>query len=117
MSIDTQKINFPPIPDKRYFTISEVARLCQTQQHVLRYWEQYFPSLKPMRRGNRRYYQRQDIYLIRQIQDLLQRQRYTMDGARRQLTDGNIKSEWAYNQQIIGEIRDELRGLLKFLRE
>lgn len=62
----------PPIPGKRYFTIGEVSELCALKPHVLRYWEQEFPQLKPLkRRGNRRYYQRHDIILIRQIRGLL----------------------------------------------
>ena len=73
----------PPIPAKRYFTIGEVSELCAVKQHVLRYWEQEFPTLKPIkRRGNRRYYQRQDVILIRQIRSLLWEHEYTIAGAR-----------------------------------
>ena len=68
----------PPIPPKRYFTIGEVGELCAVKPHVLRYWEAEFPQLKPVkRRGNRRYYQRQDVILIRQIKSLLYEQGYT----------------------------------------
>ncbi len=78
----------PPIPGKRYFTIGEVSDLCQVKPHVLRYWEQEFPQLKPVkRRGNRRYYQRQDVIMIRQIRSLLYEQGYTIGGARLQLTE------------------------------
>ncbi len=78
----------PPIPGKRYFTIGEVSDLCEVKPHVLRYWEQEFPQLKPVkRRGNRRYYQRQDVVMIRQIRSLLYEQGYTIGGARLQLTD------------------------------
>jgi len=78
----------PPIPGKRYFTIGEVSELCQVKPHVLRYWEQEFPQLKPVkRRGNRRYYQRQDVVMIRQIRSLLYEQGYTIGGARLQLTE------------------------------
>src|ERR1700721_2606130 len=78
--------DLPPIPGKRYFTIGEVSDLCGVKPHVLRYWEQEFPQLKPVkRRGNRRYYQHQDILLVRQIKDLLYETGFTIEGARVQL--------------------------------
>lgn len=78
----------PEIPSKRYFTIGEVSELCDVKPHVLRYWEQEFPQLKPVkRRGNRRYYQRQDVMVIRNIRSLLYEQGYTIGGARLQLTE------------------------------
>jgi DNA-binding transcriptional MerR regulator len=78
----------PPIPPKRYFTIGEVGELCVVKPHVLRYWEAEFPQLKPVkRRGNRRYYQRQDVILIRQIKSLLYEQGYTIGGARQKMTE------------------------------
>jgi DNA-binding transcriptional MerR regulator len=77
---------FPPIPSKRYFTIGEVGQLCDVKSHVLRYWEQEFTQLRPIkRRGNRRYYQRHDIELIRLIRTLLYEQGFTIAGARQQL--------------------------------
>jgi DNA-binding transcriptional MerR regulator len=80
------EIHFPPIPSKRYFTIGEVGQLCDVKSHVLRYWEQEFEPLKPIkRRGNRRYYQRHDIELIRLIRTLLYEQGFTIAGARQQL--------------------------------
>lgn len=79
----------PPIPNKRYFTIGEVGALCDVKSHVLRYWEQEFSQLKPTkRRGNRRYYQRHDIELIRLIRALLYDQGFTIAGARQQLSQG-----------------------------
>ncbi|MGM0631943.1 MAG: MerR family transcriptional regulator [Pseudomonadota bacterium] len=79
----------PPIPPKRYFTIGEVGELCEVKPHVLRYWEQEFPQLKPVkRRGNRRYYQRQDVILIRQIKSLLYEEGFTIGGARQRLSGG-----------------------------
>jgi DNA-binding transcriptional MerR regulator len=76
----------PPIPDKRYFTIGEVGYLCQVKAHVLRYWEQEFPQLNPnKRRGNRRYYQHEDVVLIRHIRHLLYDRGFTISGARQQL--------------------------------
>jgi DNA-binding transcriptional MerR regulator len=83
--------SLPEIPGKRYFTIGEVSDLCAVKSHVLRYWEQEFTQLKPVkRRGNRRYYQRQDVLLIRQIRDLLYLQGYTIQGARQQLLDPKL---------------------------
>ena len=78
----------PEIPPKRYFTIGEVGELCLVKPHVLRYWEAEFPQLKPVkRRGNRRYYQRGDVILIRQIKSLLYEQGYTIGGARLKMND------------------------------
>lgn len=78
----------PDIPQKRYFTIGEVSHLCSVKTHVLRYWEQEFPSLKPMkRRGNRRYYQREDVLMVRKIRGLLYEKGYTISGARQQLME------------------------------
>ena len=80
--------SLPPIPDKRYFTISEVSELCGVKAYVLRYWEQEFSQLRQVkRRGNRRYYQQQDILLIRQIRKLLYEDGFTIDGARTQLAN------------------------------
>jgi DNA-binding transcriptional MerR regulator len=81
----------PAIPAKRYFTIGEVAELCQVKPYVLRYWEQEFTQLKPMkRRGNRRYYQHHEVLLIRRIRDLLYEQGFTISGARLQLGDAAV---------------------------
>ena len=78
----------PPIPAKRYFTIGEVSDLCGVKPHVLRYWEQEFTQLKPVkRRGNRRYYQHHEVLLIRRIRDLLYEQGFTINGARNRLDD------------------------------
>jgi DNA-binding transcriptional MerR regulator len=80
------KANLPPIPAKRYFTIGEVSDLCAVKPHVLRYWEQEFTQLKPVkRRGNRRYYQHHEVLLIRRIRDLLYEQGFTINGARHRL--------------------------------
>ena len=112
----------PVIPGKRYFTIGEVSELCLVKPHVLRYWEQEFPQLKPVkRRGNRRYYQRQDVLLIRQIRSLLYDQGFTIGGARQQLdTDdqpqAEVKSEASNDykvvlRQMISEIEEVLAVL------
>jgi len=107
----------PPIPGKRYFTIGEVSDLCAVKTHVLRYWEQEFPQLKPVkRRGNRRYYQRQDVLIIRQIRSLLYDEGFTIGGARQRLTGDDAKSDVTQSQQIIKQIRMELEQVLKILR-
>src|SRR6185295_2178637 len=82
--------SLPPIPAKRYFTIGEVSDLCAVKPHVLRYWEQEFSQLKPVkRRGNRRYYQHHEVLLIRRIRDLLYEQGFTINGARHRLESEN----------------------------
>src|SRR3954453_22500270 len=87
------KAELPPIPAKRYFTIGEVSDLCAVKPHVLRYWEQEFSQLKPVkRRGNRRYYQHHEVLLIRRIRDLLYEQGFTINGARHRL-DSEATSE------------------------
>ena len=107
----------PPIPGKRYFTIGEVSDLCAVKPHVLRYWEQEFPQLKPVkRRGNRRYYQRQDVLIIRQIRSLLYEEGFTIGGARQRLTGEEAKSDVSQSQQIIKQLRIELEQVLKILR-
>jgi DNA-binding transcriptional MerR regulator len=107
----------PPIPGKRYFTIGEVSELCAVKPHVLRYWEQEFPQLKPVkRRGNRRYYQRQDVLIIRQIRSLLYEEGFTIGGARLKLTGDEARTDVSQSQQIIKQLRVELEELLKVLR-
>ena len=87
------KVALPPIPAKRYFTIGEVSELCGVKPHVLRYWEQEFTQLRPMkRRGNRRYYQHHEVLLVRRIRDLLYEQGFTISGARNRLGDGAGRS-------------------------
>ncbi len=107
----------PPIPGKRYFTIGEVSDLCAVKPHVLRYWEQEFPQLKPVkRRGNRRYYQRQDVIIIRQIRSLLYNDGFTIGGARQKLTGEESKIDLSHSQQVIKQMRRELEEVLKLLR-
>jgi DNA-binding transcriptional MerR regulator len=107
----------PVIPGKRYFTIGEVSELCAVKPHVLRYWEQEFEQLKPVkRRGNRRYYQRHDVILIRQIRSLLYEQGFTIGGARQQLTGDDSKEDSGQSQQIIRQLRTELEDLLELLK-
>ena len=125
------KATLPPIPAKRYFTIGEVSELCAVKPHVLRYWEQEFAQLKPVkRRGNRRYYQHHEVLLIRRIRDLLYEQGFTINGARHRL-DSEAASEpraaartvspsttsVATQQRSLDavEIREELREIRRLL--
>ena len=107
----------PVIPGKRYFTIGEVAELCDVKPHVLRYWEQEFPQLKPVkRRGNRRYYQRHDVLLIRQIRSLLYDEGFTIGGARQRLEGEGARGDVSQSQQIIKQTLMELEELLAILK-
>ena len=107
----------PVIPAKRYFTIGEVSELCGVKPHVLRYWEQEFEQLKPVkRRGNRRYYQRGDVIMIRQIRSLLYEQGFTIGGARQQLQGENAHNDVNRSQQIIRQVRMELEQVLHVLK-
>lgn len=121
----SQNNDLPEIPAKRYFTIGEVSELCAVKPHVLRYWEQEFPQLKPVkRRGNRRYYQRQDVLMIRQIRSLLYEQGFTIGGARQQLHNEptKIKSEAdssdtdSARDEAIRELKRDLQELLEILK-
>jgi len=121
----TELTVLPPIPAKRYFTIGEVSELCGVKPHVLRYWEQEFTQLKPVkRRGNRRYYQHHEVLLIRRIRELLYEQGFTISGARNRL-DGRIglvdEPEAAPELPPApaiepDKLRDELRAILVLLR-
>jgi DNA-binding transcriptional MerR regulator len=121
----------PPIPAKRYFTIGEVSELCGVKPHVLRYWEQEFTQLKPVkRRGNRRYYQHHEVLLIRRIRELLYEQGFTISGARNKLDarfeDGAPPVSMAGNGKgstvgpkgpaLAGMLRKELTDIAKLLR-
>lgn len=109
--------DLPAIPGKRYFTIGEVSELCGVKPHVLRYWEQEFPQLKPVkRRGNRRYYQRHDVIMIRQIRSLLYDQGFTIGGARQQLSGEGAKEDQDQSHQIARQLRIELEEVLRILK-
>ncbi|WP_413189311.1 MerR family transcriptional regulator [Paraburkholderia sacchari] len=97
MTSTIEKVVLPPIPAKRYFTIGEVSELCGVKPHVLRYWEQEFTQLRPVkRRGNRRYYQHHEVLLIRRIRELLYEQGFTINGARNRLdSSGAVVEETA----------------------
>ena len=118
----------PPIPAKRYFTIGEVSELCGVKPHVLRYWEQEFTQLKPVkRRGNRRYYQHHEVLLIRRIRELLYEQGFTISGARNKLDSRAAESaqgEYDDSESKSGAsapldremLRTELLGILELLK-
>jgi DNA-binding transcriptional MerR regulator len=107
----------PPIPAKRYFTIGEVSDLCGVKPHVLRYWEQEFTELSPVkRRGNRRYYQRHDVLLIRQIRALLYEQGYTIGGAKAHLVSDDAKEDSLRTKQLIHQMLIEMEDILELLK-
>jgi DNA-binding transcriptional MerR regulator len=131
---DSKKVQLPPIPAKRYFTIGEVSELCGVKPHVLRYWEQEFTQLKPVkRRGNRRYYQHHEVLLIRKIRELLYEQGFTISGARNRLdgqepmeatdqmssdvvnTDKDIPSQMTADIDLFS-LRVQLRQVIQLLR-
>ena len=131
MEQNRRKAELPPIPAKRYFTIGEVSELCGVKPHVLRYWEQEFTQLKPVkRRGNRRYYQHHEVLLIRRIRELLYEEGFTISGARNRLDNslsGDDKPESASRAARAGgplagsagdlsALKRELRELLDSLR-
>ncbi len=117
------KDDLPPIPAKRYFTIGEVSELCGVKPHVLRYWEQEFTQLKPVkRRGNRRYYQHHEVLLVRRIRELLYREGFTISGARNRLEEGGGKDTQNHvgtsSEQYVpaASLRGEIAGIIAFLR-
>ena len=118
--IDSERL--PAIPAKRYFTIGEVSELCGVKPHVLRYWEQEFTQLKPVKRGgNRRYYQHHEVLLIRRIRGLLYQEGFTISGARNRLGESAIqeqesKLESDQCRAVVAEVRAELQALLALLR-
>ena len=125
MDSSRRKADLPPIPAKRYFTIGEVSELCGVKPHVLRYWEQEFTQLKPVkRRGNRRYYQHHEVLLIRRIRQLLYEEGFTISGARNRLDHAAVASEErpAARAHIevpgvdLGAVKRELREVLDALR-
>ena len=125
MENKTLSETFPSIPAKRYFTIGEVGVLCGVKPHVLRYWEQEFAQLRPVkRRGNRRYYQHQEVLLIRRIRELLYEQGFTISGARNRLGKSaaelrTANAEPATASQLsvdVALIRGEISNVLSMLR-
>lgn len=113
----SQNNELPPIPAKRYFTIGEVSELCDVKPHVLRYWEQEFPQLKPVkRRGNRRYYQRQDVLTIRQIRSLLYEQGFTIGGARQRMSSTEARDDSTHYKQLVRQMIAELEDVKTALK-
>lgn len=106
----------PQIPGKRYFTIGEVSELCAVKPHVLRYWEQEFEQLAPIkRRGNRRYYQHHDVLLIRQIRSLLYEEGFTIGGARQKLQSENSSEDNSRYKQMLQQMIVELEDVQRLL--
>src|SRR5687768_10810214 len=131
MEPSRRKAELPPIPAKRYFTIGEVSELCGVKPHVLRYWEQEFTQLKPVkRRGNRRYYQHHEVLLIRRIRELIYEEGFTISGARNRLGSSGcdveekseppmpreLRSAHGVNGVDVGAIKRELRAVLDQLQ-
>lgn len=111
------KTALPAIPDKRYFTIGEASVLCGVKPHVLRYWEEEFPQLKPVkRRGNRRYYQNHDIVIVRQIRELLYENGFTIEGARAKLTSAPKSEDLSAKTDMVKEIITNLESVLQKLK-
>lgn len=113
--------DLPPIPAKRYFTIGEVSELCGVKPHVLRYWEQEFNQLKPVkRRGNRRYYQHHEVLLVRRIRELLYNQGFTISGARNRLDEGPAIEQPALEKNEVAAqsagLREEISSIIDLLR-
>lgn len=118
MSSTETSVTLPPIPAKRYFTIGEVSELCCVKPHVLRYWEQEFTQLKPVkRRGNRRYYQHHEVLLIRRIRDLLYEQGFTISGARNRLGDAQAPFDQEAAVRLSGQELQMLRAELQAARD
>src|SRR5689334_12050770 len=126
MEPSRKRIELPPIPAKRYFTIGEVSDLCGVKPHVLRYWEQEFTQLKPVkRRGNRRYYQHHEVLLIRRIRELLYEEGFTISGARNRLDSGlsgEEKADASHRARpaaapAAGEASTEISALKRELKE
>lgn len=114
--------DLPPIPAKRYFTIGEVSELCGVKPHVLRYWEQEFNQLKPVkRRGNRRYYQHHEVLLVRRIRQLLYEEGFTISGARHRLDQGPSSAQpesppASDSRADLAGLRGEIEAILGILR-
>ncbi len=117
MATSPEREELPPIPAKRYFTIGEVSELCAVKPHVLRYWEQEFNQLKPVkRRGNRRYYQHHEVLLVRRIRQLLYEEGFTISGARNRLEDADARPELRDDGAKQVSFRAELAAIAEILR-
>ena len=108
--------SFPLIPDKRYFTIGDVSEWCGVEQHVLRYWEQVFRQLKPIRRGGRRFYTQDDMLVIKKIYTLLKHDLHTIEGAKQKMDSEEPDFKNQYNDRLVGEVINELQDILKIMK-
>jgi DNA-binding transcriptional MerR regulator len=118
MKVSLENVDLSSIPGKRYFSIGEVSDLCAVKPHVLRYWEQEIEQLNPIkRRGNRRYYQRHDVILVRQIRGLLYDQGFTIAGARQWLAGAGGDDDKGRYRQLIRQTISELEDILKVLKK
>ena len=104
---------YPLIPDKHYFTIGDVSEWCGVEQHVLRYWEQIFRQLKPIRRGGRRFYTKKDLLVVKEIYTLLKHEGYTIEGAKRKINSDEPSLKGHYNNRLLDEVIKELQAILK----
>ena len=115
-------VDLPPIPAKRYFTIGEVSDLCGVKPHVLRYWEQEFTQLRPVKRGgNRRYYQHHEVLLIRRIRELLYQDGFTISGARNRLDELAARKREDAEESIglrgqLASVRSEIKSILQLIQ-
>ena len=118
ISQEIDETDLPTIPGKHYFTIGEMGRLCQIKPHVLRYWEHEFLQLKNVkRRGNRRYYTRKQVLIVRQIRNLLYEQGYTIGGAKIRLSEDSKCNDSSQSKQLIRQLQIELEDVLSVLKK
>jgi DNA-binding transcriptional MerR regulator len=115
--MENQNKNTPVIPNKRYFTIGEASKICDVKAHVLRYWEQEFAELDPIKRkGNRRYYQQKDLVMILRIKELLHDKGFTIEGAKNMINSNQGKVEPLTDKHMVAQIKSDLENILSILK-
>ena len=115
--MENQNKSTPVIPNKRYFTIGEASKICDVKAHVLRYWEQEFSELDPIKRkGNRRYYQQKDLVMILRIKELLQSKGFTIEGAKNMIDNNQSKLEPLTDRHVVNQIKSDLENILSILK-
>ena len=115
--MENQNKTTPVIPNKRYFTIGEASKICSVKAHVLRYWEQEFSELDPIKRkGNRRYYQQKDLVMILKIKELLQDEGFTIEGAKNMINNNQVKLDPLIDKNMIIQIKSDLENILSILK-
>ena len=115
--MENQNKSTPVIPNKRYFTIGEASKICDVKAHVLRYWEQEFVELDPIKRkGNRRYYQQKDLMMIFKIKELLQDKGFTIEGAKNMINSDQAKLEPLNDKHMLTQIKSDLENILSILK-